>query len=260
MPPIPIHKNAPIAPTTTTSTTAASKPEGITPSTAASNTDNQNAHLLPTRTTPAYAPATTTQDASSSPPAPQPGARPAAPTSMVMGGNHNTMGYAEGDRPAAPQPGPTPTATVITTETRRLDAAGPPPQSSHLPPPSDSYLAGRSTTTTTTAAPPSKPGPTTLHYGPPAAASSSPFQASDSEQEGTRRSLEHPPGYVQAPDNAPYTAGGGIGGPSGEGGGEENGEGVGAQAWQMLSKAGEALKKGEESVWRAVRNKNGGGF
>jgi len=24
----------------------------------------------------------------------------------------------------------------------------------------------------------------------------------------------------------------------------------------MLSKAGEALKKGEESVWRAVKNKN----
>jgi len=27
-----------------------------------------------------------------------------------------------------------------------------------------------------------------------------------------------------------------------------------------LNKAGEALKKGEESVWRAVKGKNGGGF
>jgi hypothetical protein len=68
--------------------------------------------------------------------------------------------------------------------------------------------------------------------------------------------LEHPPGYVQAPDNAPYTAGGGIGRPS-NAGEEGNGEGVGAQAWQMLSKAGEALKKGEESMWKAVRG-NGG--
>jgi hypothetical protein len=26
-------------------------------------------------------------------------------------------------------------------------------------------------------------------------------------------------------------------------------------AWSLLSKAGEALKKGEEAAWRAVRNK-----
>jgi hypothetical protein len=32
-------------------------------------------------------------------------------------------------------------------------------------------------------------------------------------------------------------------------------EGVGAAAWNMLSKAGEALKKGEEAAWKAVRNK-----
>lgn len=72
-----------------------------------------------------------------------------------------------------------------------------------------------------------------------------------------RASLEHPPGYQQAADNAPYTVGGGIGGGevgvSGRGGAE--GEGVGATAWGYLSKAGEALKKGEEAAWRAVRNK-----
>jgi len=112
-------------------------------------------------------------------------------------------------------------------------------------------LAGRSTTTSTT---PSKPGPTTLNYGPVA----SPFQAADSGNavpQPTGTNLDHPPGYVQAPDNAPYTAGGGLDRPSGTGEGAE-GQGVGAQAWQMLSKAGEALKKGEESVWRAVKNKN----
>ena len=69
-----------------------------------------------------------------------------------------------------------------------------------------------------------------------------------------RTSLEGPPGYQQAPDNSPYMAGGGAlgtGGVSGTGGG---GEGVGAQAWSMLAKAGEALKKGEEAVWKAVRD------
>ncbi|CAN9446668.1 unnamed protein product [Alternaria alternata] len=248
MPPIPIHKNAPIAPTSTT----AAKADGITPSTASSNDTSYNPP--PTRTTPAYAPATTTQHVSSQPPAPQPGARPAAPTGTGMSEN-----YRDGSTPAAPQPGATamPTATVITTETRQ---APPLPQFSH-PPPSDSMLAGRSTTTSTTpsaSAAASKPGPTVLNYGPAA----SPFQTADTAQaQPTRTSLEHPPGYVQAPDNAPYTAGGGIGGPSGAGGdGEGEGEGVGAQAWSMLNKAGEALKKGEESVWRAVKGKNGGGF
>jgi hypothetical protein len=75
-------------------------------------------------------------------------------------------------------------------------------------------------------------------------------------EHGGRSSLEHPPGYQQAPDNAPYTVGGGIGGHTG--GGEPSGaegQGVGATAWNMLSKAGEALKKGEEAAWRAVKNK-----
>jgi hypothetical protein len=108
--------------------------------------------------------------------------------------------------------------------------------------------------TSTTA---SKPGPTILNYGPAA----SPFQTAESggaQAQPTGTSLEHPPGYVQAMDNAPYTAGGGIGRSSGAG--DADGEGVGAQAWSMLNKAGEALKKGEESVWKAVQGKNGGGF
>ena len=222
MPPIPIHKDAPIAP---------AKADGITPQTATNNAQPPP----PTRTTPAYAPATTTQDSSfNSPPAPQPGARPAAPTSAAY--NYNAS-----SSPAPPQPGPT--ATVVTTETR---LGGPPPQFTN-PPPSDSVLAGRSTTTSTTA---SKPGPTTLNYGPAA----SPFQAADSAAAAapTRTSLEHPPGYAQAPDNAPYTAGGGIGGTGGQ---ESEEGGVGAAAWNALSKAGEALKRGEEAAWRALRNK-----
>ncbi|KAI8943407.1 hypothetical protein NX059_001419 [Plenodomus lindquistii] len=225
MPPISIHKNDPITP---------AKPDGTTPSTPTSNPQNPP----PTRTTPASVPATTTAAASSSnPPPPQPGARPAAPTGPTHSGAYMA---------APPQPGatPTPTATVITTETRR---AGPPAQFTQ-PPPTDSALAGRSTATITT---PSKPGPTYLNYGPMA----SPFQSADTgggvpdTSGGERRSLEHPPGYVQTPDNAPYTAGGGIGAQAGGSGGS------GATAWELLNKAGEALKSGEEAVWRAVKGK-----
>ncbi|KAJ4316843.1 hypothetical protein N0V94_005256 [Neodidymelliopsis sp. IMI 364377] len=213
MPPIPTYKNAPI------------KADGITPQT------DDGSNPPPTRTS-QYVPATTTID-SSLPPAPQPGARP-TPTATAP------SAY---DGPPPPQPGYT--ATHITTETR---VQAPPPQFSR-PPPTDSQLAGRSTVTATTA---SKPGPTTLNLGPVA----SPFQNADvggavptATGDGGRRSLEHPPGYQQAPDNAPYTQGGGIGG------GESAGEGIGAQAWNMLSRAGEALKGAEEAAWKAVNNK-----
>lgn len=236
MAPITIHKNAPIAPVT------AAKPDGIIPSTASSD-PAQNPP--PTRTTPAYTPATTTAS-SSEPPPPQPGARPAAPTGSAYGaGGYNASS------PAPPQPGPT--ATFVTTETRQ---GGPPPQFTY-PPPSNSALAGKSTVTSTKA---SKPGPTTLNYGPAA----SPFQSADTggavptqtrtSVEAGRTSLEqHPSGYIQAPDNAPFTVGGGIGERQGGSSGQE--QGVGAAAWGMLSKAGEALKKGEEAAWRAVKGK-----
>lgn len=220
MPPIQTYKNAPI------------KADGITPQT------DDAANLAPTPTS-RYTPATTTAD-SSSPPAPQPGARPTPSASATT--NYNG--------PPPPQPGYT--ATHITTETR---AYAPPPQFSQ-PPPTDSQLAGRSTITSTT---PSKPGPTTLNLGPVA----SPFQSANTGgavptatavDGGGRRSLEHPPGYQQALDNAPYTQGGGIGG-GGTGGGDSAGEGIGAQAWSMLSRAGEALKGAEEAAWKAVNNK-----
>ncbi|ORY18037.1 hypothetical protein BCR34DRAFT_596606 [Clohesyomyces aquaticus] len=226
MPPIPIHKNDPIA---------AAKPDGTTPQTATANPP-------PTRTAPASAPATTTTSSSSDPPAPQPGARPAPPTGSAYAPAPST--------PAAPQPGAIPsapgpsyTATHYTTETRY---SGPPSQFS-IPPPSDTRLAGRSTTTSTDA---SKPGPTQLNMGPVA----SPYQPQHSQgavQGGERRSLENPPGYMQNPDNSPYA-------PGGNATGEQSGSGdagIGGAAWNMLSKAGEALKKGEEAAWRAVGNK-----
>jgi hypothetical protein len=226
MPPIQIHRNDPIAPT-------AAKPDGTTPQTAAGNP-------APTRTVPASVPATQTAASYSNPPAPQPGARP-TPTAAYPATH-------EAPSPAAPQPGYT--AHHITTTT-----VGPPPQFTQAPP-SDAHLAGRSTVTATTA---SKPGPTTLNFGPVA----SPFQSADAygaapaapTGDAARRSLEHPPGYQQAPDNAPYTAGGGIGGGMGGGDTGAEGAGVGATAWNMLSRAGDALKKGEEAAWKAINGK-----
>ncbi|KAF1923765.1 uncharacterized protein M421DRAFT_425470 [Didymella exigua CBS 183.55] len=214
MPPIPTFKNAPI------------KADGVTPQT----DDGSNPAPTPTSR---YVPATTTVD-SSLPLAPQPGARP-IPTATAS---------ADYNSPPAPQPGYT--AAHITTETR---VQAPPPQFTQ-PPPSDSQLAGRSTVTSTTA---SKPGPTKLNLGPAA----SPFQRANAggvvpsaiATDGDRRSLEHPPGYQQAPDNAPYTQGGGIGG------GESTGGGIGAQAWNILSRAGDALKGAEEAAWKAANGK-----
>jgi len=65
-----------------------------------------------------------------------------------------------------------------------------------------------------------------------------------------RSSLDGPPGYTQALDNTPYGQGIGAGG---GGGGTDDGS-VGGAAWNILSKAGEALKKGEEAAWKAVRS------
>jgi len=236
MPPIPIHRNDPI----NTNTTAAQKPDGVTPQTATQDLSNPP----PTRTVPASVPATTTANASSQPPPPQPGARPLAPTAPPTPSNNYSS-------PAPPQPGYT--ATHHVTETR---LAGPPPQHT-IPPPNDSQLAGRSTVTSTQ---PSKPGPTYLNLG-PAPPGPSPYQHEHhggAVQELPRSSLEGPQGYVQAPDNSPYVAGGGGLGTRGVNGtGSEQGTdtSVGTAAWNILSKAGEALKKGEEAVWKAVRDK-----
>jgi hypothetical protein len=55
---------------------------------------------------------------------------------------------------------------------------------------------------------------------------------------------DHPAGYVGSTGGEQQ----GTSGAGGEGG-------IGDAAWNILSKAGEALKKGEEAAWRAVRNK-----
>ncbi|KAF2271933.1 uncharacterized protein EI97DRAFT_437415 [Westerdykella ornata] len=270
MPPIRLHKDDPIKPTsdtTSTSTAAAKPPSESTP---------QTANPPPTRTTPFSQPATTTASTynpsnDTAPPPPQPGARPIPPTSSPEAAQAQTTGTPSPPQPGA-IPGPTPTATAggghgdggytathITTLTH-----GPPPQLG-IPPPTDSQLAGRSTTISTTARQNNAPGPTTIPLGP----AGSPYQHAHSggaipSQTGStephqRPSLEHPPGYMQAPDHI----GGGRGTPGwqqqaqheGTGSDESTGSGVGETAWNLLTRAGEALKKGEEAAWKAVRNK-----
>lgn len=221
MPPIQLHKNDPIA---------ASKPTALTPQTASLDDPT------PTRTTPLSTPATTTQ--SSLPPPPQPGARPIPPTASPAAPTSTSTD------PPPPAPSYTAhsyTAHHLTTETRLSS----PPQYD-IPPPDTSNLAGRSTTTAPTR---TGPGPTTLPQA-------SPFQAEHSGGAVGRPSLEGPAGYQQAADNSPYAVGGGALGTGGVGGTASGAEeGVGAQAWGMLARAGEALKKGEEAIWKAVREK-----
>lgn len=249
MPPIPIHRDAPIHPRTSSdsdskpsSSTTATKPtQDYTPA-----SHPQTANPPPTRTTPAYTPATTTQTSDPfSPPAPQPGAVPIPPSFAAPTSSASSNGIGS---PPAPQPGaaPTPTPGYTATHTTTVThAAGPPPQFT-IPPPTTSYLPTHSTS-------------------PHPAAQASPYQHQhtggavlpppSSETQTERRSLEHPPGYVQAADHYPggYQGPGASGG-VGTGAGEE-GEGITDTAWNLLSKAGEALKKGEEAAWRAVRNK-----
>lgn len=76
-------------------------------------------------------------------------------------------------------------------------------------------------------------------------------------------------GPVPLPVPSPFETGGGhpVTGPGQQGGYSQNqgssggaepqegGGGVADAAWNLLSKAGEALKKGEEAAWKAVRNK-----
>ncbi|KAF2006199.1 hypothetical protein P154DRAFT_615549 [Amniculicola lignicola CBS 123094] len=115
-------------------------------------------------------------------------------------------------------------------------------------------MGTRGTSTSTTA---SKPGPTVLNLGfaAPSPAQTEHMGGSNTDpiaaqgQSDGRRSLEHPPGYTQAPGHAPA---GTL-----NNGGENMGVGAGAggAAWNMISAAGEALKKGEEAAWRAIRKK-----
>ncbi|OCK95140.1 uncharacterized protein K441DRAFT_686866 [Cenococcum geophilum 1.58] len=207
IPPIPIHSNDPITPNAPSDTTAA-KPAGITP---------QTANPLPTRTTPASIPATTTTDPSA-PPAPQPGARPSPPTAIAA-----PTGTRDDSTPAPPAPAPAPgarpstvTATHTTMETRAL------PAQLSIPPPVGSAAPGRSTTPSLC-------------------------------ETGAAHSVAHPPGYAQDPYAADGSAA--VRRSLEDAAVREHEEGAQGGLWGLLGRAGEALRKGEEGVWRAVGGK-----
>jgi len=176
MPPIPVYANLPLHPDGVTPKTAA--PEGEAP--------QNEPNPAPTRTTDA-APIPTTQYDPSAPPPPQPGARPKPPVAT------STPSFAD---PPEPQPGAHPTVyhghhvTEIHTTTHSI-AAQLPAQLS-IPAPTQNQAPTHST----------QPNMPSIPYPAPLAQYSPVEQGTD----GERRSLEHPPGYVQNPYAADGTA------------------------------------------------------
>lgn len=166
MPPIPTYQDAPL------------HPEGVTPKTAAANSQSgplPASNPEPTRTVPQAID-------NAGPPAPQPGARPMpgpAPTSS--------------GQPPPPIPGANPnyvpqsvTATITSTTTSSV----PPPPQLGMTPPAHNTTPTRSTQSIP---PPSASGQrTTINFGPVSSPS-----ANEPATDNVRHSLEHPPGYQQ---------------------------------------------------------------
>lgn len=214
MPPIPVYANAPL------------HPEGVTPKTTAQEVEPQPE---PTRT---IATTTAASYQPSGPPPPQPGARPAAPTGA-------TSSFCD---PPGPQPGDAPhvhhphhvTETHITTTTAWQQPNQTPSQFS-IPTPARNYAPTHSTTA-------GIPQP-------------SPFETGRADLSGQtdgsgdgRRSLEHPPGYVQNPYAADGTAQDRARFEHAQREASEE-EGVMGTVKSYLGGAGSALKKAEESAW-----------
>ncbi|KAK8167581.1 hypothetical protein BC567DRAFT_265270 [Phyllosticta citribraziliensis] len=266
MPPIPIYSNAPI-----NSQTTAAKADGITPQTA---TDEQlQPGPTPTRTT---AVPTTSSTNPSSPPAPQPGARPIPPTQAAQ--------PAPSTAPPPAQPGQVPSAaaaapTATVSNSSSITTAAPVPPQFSIPPPLTNAAATHSTHASTTsldgAAPSisSHAGPTTLNLGPapPPAASSqfasppaapglsygpvaaAPTTAANNQAQPQPQDLSHPPGYVQNPYAADGTAAqrerlvaaAQERRLDGEGSDGSVGSGLWGSVVAAAAKVGEGLKKGE---------------
>ncbi|KAF2139632.1 uncharacterized protein K452DRAFT_289632 [Aplosporella prunicola CBS 121167] len=247
MPPIPIYSNAPINPNT-----AAATADGVTPQTDSNLNDQQGQqHPPPTRIVPASVPATTTQGVGSQPAAPQPGAVPIPPPPSTTTATATSAGV-----PPAPQPGQAPSiATATATAPAPTHAAHPPPQFS-IPAP-QANAAPTSSTTASAAAYPA--GPTTINLGPaPGGAAPSPAETGATATREQRRSLEHPPGYVQNPYAADGTAEQRARMEAAAQQQQEEG-GLWGSMRAAAAKVGEGLKKGEEEAWKLVGGSGGKG-
>jgi len=135
-------------------------------------------------------------------------------------------------------------ATVTSTATYQVV---PMPAQFGVPPPTGA-AKGTDTTASTTSY---IPGPTTLNLGPAASQYQPAHSAPAPTQTQERRSLEHPPGYVQDP----YAAADGSMGRRRQLEDAREEEGVGGAIWGALGRAGEMLKEAEEAVWRSVGKK-----
>lgn len=283
MPPIPVHIDAPITP---------KKATGATPQTQrapANASDGDN-------------PATTTSTAQQAYTPARPGAAAGpAPTSYVPAPHQTptrTSGLDQNDGPPAPQPGAVPAppssqytpsrgvgSSVLPPPPKAGEASQQPPPThpaTQLPPPQQNYAPTHSTTTATTASSPQRAGPTTLNMGPAASpAAGAPAPGSQFLAAGTG-----PPGYTQnayaqelnsaqrasldgeakrGGSLADITSGMGFGGGSGGVFGGSSGGGGGdfnetaGNVWSAVkgwaSTAGTKLAETEEEVWRRINGK-----
>jgi len=230
MPPIPVYANLPLHPDGVTPTTA--PPEG--------EASLSRPNPAPTQTTNAP-PSSTSQYDPSAPPPPQPGARPmprAAPTA--------TPSYGD---PPEPQPGASPTVhhghhiTAIHTTTHTVPLQ-PPPQLS-IPAPTQNQAPTHST----------QPNIPAIPYPAPLA-QYSPVERGISEE---RRSLEHPPGYIQNPYAADGTANDRVRFAEADMKAKEE-EGVLDSVKGWIGGVGEMAKKAEDGAWKWAQGKGGKGF
>ncbi|QDS73544.1 hypothetical protein FKW77_000347 [Venturia effusa] len=214
MPPIPVYANAPL------------HTKDSTPKTKAEAVDVQTE---PTRTTTTV---TSQLYQPSGPPPPQPGARPASPTGRMPSFCH----------PPGPQPDDAPhpynqyhvTEIHIKTSTAYQQPAQPPSQAS-IQSPADNKAPTHSTASQIAMLSPSETGRANL-------------LGEIIESSCGRRSLEHPPGYVQNPYAADGTAQDRMRFEQAQQEASEE-EGVAGTVKNLLSGAGSALKKAEESAW-----------
>lgn len=213
MPPIPVYANAPL------------HAEGVTPKTTSQEVEPQPEPTRTTATTtaPSYQPLV---------PPPQAGARPAAPTDT-------TPSFCD---PPGPRPGTVPheprphqvTETHVTTTTAWQQPSQPTHQFFVATParnyaPTHSINAGI-------------PQPSLFEAG------RADLSRETDRSTGDRRSLEHPPGYVQNPYAADGTAQDRARFEHAQREASEE-EGVMGTVKSYLGGAGSALKKAEESAW-----------
>ncbi len=251
---VPVYSSTPINPST------ASKPTGITPKTAlppdqnASTPSNLVSTLaeptktaVPTQST-RYQPA---QPGAAPVPAPTTQApQPLQPTPTTTASTSTAL-----SGPPPPQPGAIPSPPSIT----QRPSVPPPPKAGEIVQPPEFYAPAPTAPVSQPSAPPQQPMPPQCQHQVPNLTRAQPPASTTSALETGRRSLEHPPGYIQNPDAGadnvvnplvrPLERLGGSGKDT-SGLGDEPGVWDTAKKWAMdaAGKVGEM----EKEVWRRI--------